>query len=72
MKLPDSIKLNKTCSTLALFAAAAIYEIHEQYEHLYQAKPFFLSESCIYLPYSLLSDIFILIIKFVQKMISLT
>ncbi len=26
MKLPDSIKLNKTCTTPAFFAAAAIYE----------------------------------------------
>ncbi len=49
MKLPT---LRQLC-----LPAGAIYQIPVQYEPTYQAKPFFLSDSCLNLPYSRDSDI---------------
>ncbi len=44
MKLPTQRQL--------CVAAAAIHDYPAQYERTYEAKPFFLSESCADLPYS--------------------
>jgi hypothetical protein len=49
MKLPT---LRQLC-----VPAGAIHQIPDQYEHLHLAKPFFLSDSCLDLPYSRDSDI---------------
>ncbi len=49
MKLPT---LRQLCVT-----AGAIYQIPEQNEPTYQAKPFFVSESCMHLLYSRDNDI---------------
>ncbi len=49
MKLPT---LRQLC-----VAAGAIHDIPAHYERTYEAKPFFLSESCADLPYSWDSDI---------------